>query len=108
MIEDENKIDCIDSLVFGLNRTAEWRKKMAIRYPSDPPNARAAECLSRFAIEAAGLSDDAWLKVQPLYGGRAKQAMAGSDQSSGAGPGFQPKIKDLQSFVDHLMTCCRS
>ncbi len=31
MIEDENKIDCIDSLVFGLNRTAEWRKKMAER-----------------------------------------------------------------------------
>ncbi len=65
MIEDENKIDCIDSLVFGLNRTAEWGKKMAIRYPSDPRNARAAECLSRLAIEAAGLSDDAWLKMQP-------------------------------------------
>ena len=47
MIEDENKIDCIDSLVFGLNRTAEWRKKMAIRYPSDPRNARAAESIFR-------------------------------------------------------------
>ena len=85
MIEDENTIDCIDSLVFGLNRTAEWRKKMAIRYPSDPRNARAAECLSRLAIEAAGLCDDAWLKMQPHYGGWAKQAMAGSDQSSGVG-----------------------
>ena len=85
MIEDENTIDCIDSLAFGLNRTAEWRKKMAIRYPSDPRNARAAECLSRLAIEAAGLCDDAWLKMQPHYGGWAKQAMAGSDQSSGVG-----------------------
>jgi hypothetical protein len=59
MIEDENKIDCIDPLVFGLNRRAEWRKKIAIHYPSDPRNARAAEWLSRLAIEAAGLSDDA-------------------------------------------------
>jgi hypothetical protein len=29
MIENE-KLDCVDALVFGLNRTAEWRKKMAI------------------------------------------------------------------------------
>jgi hypothetical protein len=29
MIENE-KIDCIDSLIFGLNRTAQWRQKMAV------------------------------------------------------------------------------
>jgi CheY-like chemotaxis protein len=32
MIENE-KIDCVDALVFGLNRTAAWRQKMAARYP---------------------------------------------------------------------------
>jgi hypothetical protein len=37
MIENE-KIDCIDSLIFGLNRTAIWRKKMAAQYPCDPRN----------------------------------------------------------------------
>jgi hypothetical protein len=34
MIENE-KIDCIDALIFGLNRTTQWRK-MAVRYPADP------------------------------------------------------------------------
>jgi hypothetical protein len=108
MIGDENKIDCIDSLVFGLNRTAEWRKKMAIRYPSDPRNARAAERLSRLAIEAAGLSDDAWLKMQPHYGGWANKRWWEAISQAAQGAGFQPKTKDLQSFVEHLLTCCRS
>jgi hypothetical protein len=50
MIENE-KIDCIDSLIFGLNRTAHWRKKMAAQYPSDPRNGRAAECLAGLATD---------------------------------------------------------
>jgi hypothetical protein len=50
MIENENeKIDCIDALNFGLNRTAQWRQKMATRYPPDPRNARAADCLAKLA-----------------------------------------------------------
>ena len=48
MIENE-KIDCIDSLNFGLNRTALWRQKLAAKYPSDPRNSRAAECLAELA-----------------------------------------------------------
>src|ERR1700730_8443779 len=31
--EENEKIDCVDALVFGLNRTAAWRQKMAARYP---------------------------------------------------------------------------
>jgi hypothetical protein len=38
MIENE-KIDTIDALIFGLNRTANWRRKMAAKYPVDPRNA---------------------------------------------------------------------
>src|SRR6202035_5990096 len=63
MIENE-KIDCIDSLIFGLNRTAQWHQKMAAKYPSDPRNARAAECLSRLATDASKLSDQDWLQLQ--------------------------------------------
>jgi hypothetical protein len=71
MIGDENKIDCIDSLVFGLTRAAEWRRRW--RSAIHLTFARAAEWLSRLAIEAAGPSDDAWLKMQPHYGGSANK-----------------------------------
>ena len=54
MIENE-KVDCIDSLIFGLNRTALWRQKMAAKYPTDPRNGRAAECLAELATDAAEL-----------------------------------------------------
>jgi len=47
--------------------------------------ARAAEWLSRLAIEAAGLSDDAWLKNATALRRLGKQVMAESDQSNGAG-----------------------
>jgi hypothetical protein len=67
MIENE-KIDCIDSLIFGLNRTAHWCKKMAAQYPSDPRNGRAAECLAGLAVDAAELSDDAWSQLKPHCG----------------------------------------
>jgi hypothetical protein len=56
MIENE-KIDCVDALIFGLNRTAQWRQKMAARYPSDPRNARAADCLAKLATDATALTD---------------------------------------------------
>jgi hypothetical protein len=101
MIENE-KVDCIDALVFGLNRTSQWRQKMAARYPSDPRNARAAECLSRLAIEAAGLSDGAWLLLQPHCGWANERWREAISQAARAA-GFQHKIKDLPSFVNHLL-----
>jgi hypothetical protein len=51
MIENE-KIDCVDALIFGLNRTAQWRQKMAVRFPADPRNIRAAEYLFKLATDA--------------------------------------------------------
>ena len=101
MIENE-KIDAIDSLIFGLNRTAEWRKKMAARYPSDPRNARAAECLAKLATDATGLSDGAWLLLQP-YSEWASENWRASISNAARTVGFQKKISDLPSFVGHLV-----
>jgi hypothetical protein len=101
MIENE-KIDAIDSLIFGLNRTAEWRKKMAARYPSDPRNARASECLAKLATDATGLSDGAWLLLQP-YSGWASENWRASISNAARTVGFQKKISDLPSFVGHLV-----
>jgi hypothetical protein len=101
MIENE-KIDCVDALVFGLNRTAEWRRKMAVRYPSDPRNARAAECLAKLAIDATALSDGAWLQLQQHCGWASERWREAISQAARA-VGFQQKIKDLPSFVAHLL-----
>ena len=65
MIENE-KIDCIDTLIFGLNRTAHWRKKMAAKYPSDPRNARAADFLTKLATDACELTDEAWSQLNDV------------------------------------------
>jgi hypothetical protein len=63
MIENE-KIDCVDSLIFGLNRTAQWRQKMAAQYPGDPRNVRAADCLLKLASDATELSDGTWSQLR--------------------------------------------
>jgi hypothetical protein len=73
------------SIPLYLDSTVQPSGERRWRFTIHQTFARAAEWLSRLAIEAAGLCDDAWLKMQPHYGGWAKQAMAGSDQSSGAG-----------------------
>jgi hypothetical protein len=101
MIENE-KIDCIDALVFGLNRTAAWRQKMAARCPADPRNTRAAECLAKLATDATGLSDGAWLQMHS-YCGWANERWREAISQAARAVGFQHKIKDLPSFVKHLL-----
>jgi hypothetical protein len=101
MIENE-KIDCIDSLTFGLNRTALWRNKMAASYPSDPRNGRAAECLSKLAIDASKLTDSAWLQLKP-HSGWASEPWREAISQTARLVGFKQKINDLPSFVTTLI-----
>jgi len=101
MIENEN-IDCTDALIFGLNRTAQWREKMAVRYPSDQRNTRAAERLLRLASDAAELSDEDWSRLQP-HSGWASESWREAISQTARMVGFQHKIKDLPSFVSRLV-----
>lgn len=101
MIENE-KIDCVDSLIFGLNRTAQWRKKKAVQFPPDPRNARAADCLLKLATDASELSDGAWSQLQP-HCGWANERWREAISQAARQVGFAHKIKDLSSFVKHLL-----
>jgi hypothetical protein len=101
MIENE-KIDCVDALIFGLNRTANWRQKMAAKYPSDPRNARAADCLSKLAACANELTDEAWSQLQP-HSGWASERWRESISQTARDVGFRKKIKNLPSFVSSLV-----
>jgi hypothetical protein len=106
MIENE-KLDCVDSLIFGLNRTAVWRKKMSAQYPSDPRNGRAAECLAELATDASELSDDAWSQLKPHCGWASESWREAISQTARL-VGFKHKIKDLPSFVKTLMGVLQS
>ena len=106
MIENE-KIDCVDSLIFGLNRTAVWRKKTSAQYPSDPRNGRAAECLAELATDASELSDDAWSQLKPHCGWASESWREAISQTARL-VGFKHKIKDLPSFVKTLMGVLQS
>ena len=101
MIENE-KVDCIDALVFGLNRTSLWRQKMAAQYPADPRNARAVECLSKLSTDARALTDEDWSKLQP-HSGWANERWREAISQAARGVGFQHKIKELPAFVTSLV-----
>jgi hypothetical protein len=102
MFENENKIDCIDSLIFGLSRTRDWRRNTAAKYPSDPRNGRAAECLSKLANEACQLSEADWSLLEPHFGW-ADECWREAVSQTARLVGFKHKIKDLPSFVKQLL-----
>ncbi len=101
MIENE-KVDCIDALTFGLSRTRDWRQKMASKFPGDPRNLRAVDCLTKLATDATALTDDDWLKLKP-HAGWASESFRGAITESARAAGFQKKITDLHSYVQHLL-----
>ena len=101
MIELE-KTDCADSISFGLNHTSGWRRKKAVLYPTDARNTRASESLSRLASDAAGLTDDDFLLLQPYFGfdsARWREAVSKAARHVG----FTYKIRDFPSFIQHLV-----
>lgn len=100
-IENE-KVDCIDALIFGLNRTRDWRQKIASKYSGDPRNARAADCLSKLADEATMLTDEDWLLLKPSAGW-ASETFRNAITEAARAVGFRNKIMNLPSYVQHLL-----
>jgi hypothetical protein len=102
MIFENEKVDCIDAIAFGLNRTRDWRQKTASKYPSDARNVRAVDCLTKLAADAASLSDDDWQRLKPHAGWACERFRDAITQAARA-VGFQKKISDLHSYVAHLL-----
>jgi hypothetical protein len=96
------KTDCIDALDFGLNRTAAWRQRMALKHPLDQRNARAVDLLAKLANETPALSNEDWLRLRP-HSGWANERFREAISDAARAVGFQHKIKDLPDFVSHLV-----
>jgi hypothetical protein len=67
------KQDCSESIAQYVERTAVWRRSLAVKFPGDPRNARAAETLEKIAIDAAELTDEQWSLLRPNFGGWASE-----------------------------------
>lgn len=104
---ENDKLDCSDTLTFGIHRTKLWREKMLAKYPSDPRNGRAAECLGKLAAAAKDLDDGLWLQLKP-YSGWASEPFREAISQVGRSVGFQKKILDLPAFVDFMVGLLKS
>ena len=98
------KSDCEQTLVFGLTRTRDWRKKLATKYAVDPRNSKAVECLTVLAKAASTeLTDSEWVLLQPHCSGWADERFREAISVAARAVGFTRKIQDFPSFIEHLL-----
>jgi hypothetical protein len=102
MIQDEDKIDCIDCIALALIRGSDWRDKVAIRHPSDRRNARASDTLRTLATDISQLSDADWQLIKPHYS-FASEPFREAVGVAVRAVGFTHKIQDVSSFIAHLL-----
>jgi hypothetical protein len=96
-----NKQNASDSISRSLARTAEWRKTLQSRFPTDPRNGRAAEKLRQFAGEAEGLTDDEWAELKPFYSWTSERWSNAVSEASRRVE-FQRNIRSFPAFVEDL------
>jgi hypothetical protein len=101
MTIDNNKQNASDSISRSLARTAEWRKNLQIRFPTDPRNGRASDKLRQFAEEAEGLTDCEWSKLQPFYSWSSERWSNAVSEASRRVE-FQRNIRSFPAFVEDL------
>ena len=101
MTIDNNKQNASDSISRSLARTADWRKNLQSRFPTDPRNGRAAEKLKQFAGEADGLTDEAWAALKPFYSWSSEHWSNAVSEASRRVE-FQRNIRSFPAFVEDL------
>jgi hypothetical protein len=106
MLENE-RLECLQSIKFGIARTARWREKIGAQYPSDTRNGRAADRLAELANGPADLSDEAWLQLQPYFDWGAEPWREAISQTSRLVE-FKKKITTLPAFVTALIGVLQS
>ena len=67
MIIEKTIYDCTESLSTALKKTSLWRKNLAVQYPGDSRNFKAAKQLSELAEETPTLSDEYWKLLKPFF-----------------------------------------
>lgn len=97
-----SKQNCIDSLSEGLSRTANWRRNMQERYPSDVRNGKAADRLHQMAAESGDLSDEAWEELRPFYSW-CSEPWSEAVSKAGRLVEFSRAVRTFPALIDNLI-----
>lgn len=101
IFNQEDKSDCIESIVRDVERTAVWRKGLAVNY-KDNRNLRAAEILDKLAIDAAAMTDEQFVLLKDSFSWESmgwRNALGRATRQVG----FYNRKKDFASFVRALI-----
>ena len=97
-----DKQDCIDSIAKVLERTAAWRKAIAVNFPDDNRNIVAAATLEKLAVDIANLTDEQWSALKPYFGWASGTWRNGLSQAARS-VGFHNRAKDFNFFAKVLV-----
>jgi hypothetical protein len=101
MIEEERN-GCIESIVYGLTKTSDFRTRKAKQYPDDLRNSRAAESLKKLANDATELTDESWELLQLFYDPDSKCWRDAICQAT-KDVGFSNKSRSFPFFIRSLI-----
>jgi hypothetical protein len=98
-----DKQDCIDSIAKVLERTAAWRKAIAVNFPEDPRNMVAAATLEKLAVDVANLTDEQWSALKPHFSGWNSEKWRNTLSQVARSVGFFHRAKDFNFFAKVLV-----
>jgi hypothetical protein len=98
---NENKLDCMESVIHVLKRTGGWRRAISVDF-NDPRNVRAAVTLEKLAIEAAAMTDEQFNDLQPHFEW-SSQTWRTAINNVARQIGFHNRSKDFGAFVRSLV-----
>ena len=101
MTNENNKSECIDSVVRMLERTSAWRKAIAPNF-NDPRIGRACQILDKLAVDAVGMSDEQFRLLEEYFAFDSMQWRNGLSQAARQ-IGFHNRSSDFRSFVRALV-----
>jgi hypothetical protein len=98
---DDDKNDCVESIVKTLKQTSTWRKSLALRWPDDPRNIRAGDKLDKLAAEAASLTDAQFEDLKPYHA--CEITWRNALHMTTRQVGFHHRAGDLDHFIKVLV-----
>lgn len=100
---NDQKRECVASMIRALESTSVWRKGIVAKFPNDPRLLKAAATLDQLAIDATNLTDDQWLPLKPFFGGRNSDAWRAALNLTVRQIGFDYRVNHLDAFVRTLV-----
>jgi hypothetical protein len=97
----DTKTDCLEYINRKLNRTSDWRRAQAVRFPEDMTrNARAARQLLRLATTADEINEDRWQQLSPHFDPSSEDGWSDLVTRYARDVGFRTKPETFEAFIE--------